>query len=77
MTAALRTHDKVSRAVNGDTASGVAARHHGEILREATRMSEAGATRIDPRPFTLDHALEAHDALSSGAATGRLVVDLQ
>jgi NADPH:quinone reductase-like Zn-dependent oxidoreductase len=52
--------------------------HHGEILREATRMIEAGviATRIDPRSFTLDHVLEAYDALTSGTATGRLVVDI-
>ena len=52
--------------------------HHGEILREATRMIEAGriATRIDPRPFTLDRVMEAYDALTSGTAAGRLVVDI-
>jgi NADPH:quinone reductase len=52
--------------------------HHGEILREATRMIEAGAiaTRIDPRHFTLDNVLEAYDALKSGNAAGRLVVDI-
>ena len=52
--------------------------HHGEILREATRLIEAGriATWIDPRRFTLDNVLEAYDALGRGGAAGRLVVDV-
>lgn len=35
-----------------------------QAVREATRMIEAGqiATRIDPRPFTLDDVLEAYDS---------------
>ena len=52
--------------------------HHGEILREASQMIEAGkiATRIDPRHFTLETILEAYQALKDGTATGRVVVDV-
>jgi NADPH2:quinone reductase len=52
--------------------------HHGEILREATRLTEAGklVTRIDPRRFTLDTVADTYDALKSGNAAGRLVVDV-
>jgi D-arabinose 1-dehydrogenase-like Zn-dependent alcohol dehydrogenase len=49
-----------------------------QAVREATRMIEAGqiATRIDPRPLTLDDVLEAYDSVRSGTAAGRLVVDI-
>ena len=52
--------------------------HHGDILRETTRMIEAGqiATRIDPRHFTLDTILDAYQALKDRSATGRVVVDV-
>jgi NADPH:quinone reductase len=52
--------------------------HHGEILREATRMIEAGeiVTRIDPRHFTFATIDEAYNALKSRDAAGRLVVDI-
>jgi NADPH:quinone reductase-like Zn-dependent oxidoreductase len=52
--------------------------HHGDILRKATGLIEAGkiATRIDPRHFTLDTILEAHQALKDGTAAGRIVVDV-
>jgi NADPH2:quinone reductase len=52
--------------------------HHGEILREATRLIEAGkiGTRIDPRQFTLETIIDAYDALRGGNAAGRLVVDV-
>jgi D-arabinose 1-dehydrogenase-like Zn-dependent alcohol dehydrogenase len=41
-------------------------------------LIEAGkiATRIDPRHFTLDTILEAHQALKDGTAAGRIVVDV-
>jgi NADPH:quinone reductase len=57
--------------------SGTDRAHHGEILREATRMIEAGkiATRIDPRHFTLDTILDAYQALKDRTAAGRLVID--
>ena len=52
--------------------------HHGEILREAGRMIEAGqiAARIDPRHFTLETILEAYQALKDRSAVGRVVVDV-
>ena len=52
--------------------------HHGEILREATRLVEAGkvAPRVDPRHFTLSTAGEAYRALETGDAAGKIVVDI-
>jgi NADPH:quinone reductase-like Zn-dependent oxidoreductase len=51
--------------------------HHGDILRSASALIEAGKVlpRIDPRHFTLDDAGAAHRALESGS-TGKLVVDI-
>ena len=51
--------------------------HHGEILREATRLVEAGKVfpRVDPRRFALSTAGEAYRALETGAA-GKIVVDI-
>jgi NADPH:quinone reductase len=53
--------------------------HHGEIMREATRLIEAGkvAPRVDPRHFTLSTLGEAYRALESGDAAGKIVVDIQ
>jgi NADPH:quinone reductase-like Zn-dependent oxidoreductase len=58
--------------------TGVGREHHGQILREATRLIEAGSLRplMDPRAFTLETAESAHELLVSGAAQGRLVVDI-
>ena len=52
--------------------------HHGEILREATRLVEARqlAPRIDPRRFDLDSAELAYEALTNGTVTGKLVVEI-
>ena len=52
--------------------------HHGEILRQATRLAEAGQLRpvVDPRQFTLDTALAAHEAVEQGTAVIKIVVDL-
>jgi NADPH:quinone reductase len=57
--------------------SGEGRAHHGQILREAAVLIEAGkiATRIDPRRFTLATALDAHQALKDKTAQGRVVVD--
>ncbi|RKS12567.1 NADPH:quinone reductase-like Zn-dependent oxidoreductase [Pseudomonas sp. WPR_5_2] len=51
---------------------------HGEILREAARLIEAGKLTpiIDPRRFTLHTAEAAHGLLLSGAAQGRLVIEI-
>ncbi|KQV16174.1 quinone oxidoreductase [Pseudomonas sp. Root329] len=52
--------------------------HHGEILREAAQLIEAGQLKplLDPRQFTLQTAEAAHELLDSGAAQGRLVVEI-
>jgi NADPH:quinone reductase-like Zn-dependent oxidoreductase len=52
--------------------------HHGEILREAAQLIEAGQLKplLDPRQFTLQTAEAAHELLVSGAAHGRLVVEI-
>ncbi len=52
--------------------------HHGDILREATRLAEAGdlTPAVDPRRFTLDTVDEAYRAVADGSARGRLVVEI-
>ena len=53
--------------------------HHGDILREATRLIEAGKLipRLDPRHFTLSTVGEAYRALESNDAAGKLVIDIR
>jgi len=52
--------------------------HHGEILSEATRLIEAGKLKpiVDSHRFTLETAEAAHQRQLSGAAQGRLVVEI-
>ncbi|MBR0935415.1 zinc-dependent alcohol dehydrogenase family protein [Bradyrhizobium jicamae] len=52
--------------------------HHGEILREATRLAEGGkvAPQLDPRRFTLATIADAHAAIRDRTAAGKVVVDL-
>jgi NADPH2:quinone reductase len=52
--------------------------HHGEILREAAILIEAGSVKpvLDDRHFTLETVQAAHDILESGTARGRLVIDV-
>ncbi|WP_198961026.1 zinc-dependent alcohol dehydrogenase family protein [Bradyrhizobium sp. UFLA03-84] len=52
--------------------------HHGEILREATRLVENGkiVPRLDPRHFTLATIADAHAAIRDRTATGKVVVDV-
>lgn len=52
--------------------------HHGEMLREATRLAEAGKLqpRLDPRRFDLASAGLAYDAMTGGTARGKMVVDI-
>lgn len=58
--------------------SGEHRKHHGDMLREATRLAEAGllAPRLDPRRFDLASAELAYDAIVSGTARGKIVVDV-
>jgi NADPH:quinone reductase len=52
--------------------------HHGDILRHASRLVEAGRIRphMDPRRFTLHSVADAYAALTRRAARGKLVVDI-
>ena len=58
--------------------SGKARAHHGEILREAARLAEAGMLLplLDNRHFRLDTIAEAYDAMASHGVDGKLVVDV-
>jgi NADPH:quinone reductase len=53
--------------------------HHGEILRQATQLAESGQLRpiVDPRHFTLDTALAAHEAVDQGTAISKIVIDVE
>ena len=52
--------------------------HHGEILREAARLVEAGKIipRVDARHFALAAVDEAYRAIQAGGAAGKIVVDV-
>lgn len=58
--------------------TGTGRAHHGEILRQATQLVEANLLRpvVDPRQFTLDTALAAHEAAEQGTAVSKIVIDL-
>lgn len=52
--------------------------HHGKILREATRLVEAGKVRpfVDSRRFTMDSVEDAYRMLGNRDATGKIVVEI-
>jgi NADPH:quinone reductase len=52
--------------------------HHGEILREATRLAETGklTPRVDPTRFTLNSIGEAYAAVKNQSAAGKIVIDV-
>ncbi|MBW8794799.1 MAG: zinc-dependent alcohol dehydrogenase family protein [Streptomyces sp.] len=52
--------------------------HHGEIMREAAALADAGALKplLDPRHFTLADVADAHAAVESGTARGKVVIDI-
>jgi NADPH2:quinone reductase len=58
--------------------TGVGRAHHGEIMREATRLVEAGnvSPRVDPRNFTLSSVDDAYRAIEANDAAGKIVVDV-
>ena len=58
--------------------SGKGRAHHGDILREATKLVEAGKLTVllNPKRFTFETAMEAHLAVESGAAVGKSVIDV-
>ncbi|KQV68274.1 zinc-dependent alcohol dehydrogenase family protein [Rhizobium sp. Root1220] len=52
--------------------------HHGEIMREVTRLVEAGALapKLDPRRFDFGNVAEAHALIETRQASGKLVVEI-
>ncbi|HVJ55326.1 MAG TPA: zinc-dependent alcohol dehydrogenase family protein [Aliidongia sp.] len=58
--------------------TGIGREHHGDIMREATRLADSGqlSVIVDPRNFTLETASEAHAAIENGNARGKLVIEI-
>ncbi len=52
--------------------------HHGEILREATRLAEAGMIKplLDARPFNLETVDDAYALIEQRQAQGKVVVSI-
>jgi NADPH2:quinone reductase len=52
-------------------------RHHGDVLREVTKLAQAGNLKplLNSRRFTLERAIEAHLQVTAGAV-GKTVVDV-
>jgi NADPH:quinone reductase len=52
--------------------------HHGEILRQAAGLAEAGQLRapLHDKGFSLADVAAAHEVLDAGSARGRVVVDI-
>jgi len=52
--------------------------HHGEMMREATKLVEEGklVPLVDERRFTLETVMEAHALVESGKALGKVVVEV-
>ncbi|KII27428.1 MULTISPECIES: zinc-dependent alcohol dehydrogenase family protein [Pseudomonas] len=52
--------------------------HHGDILRDAARLIEAGDVMpiLDPRQFSMETAEASHELLQSGDGQGRLIIEI-
>ncbi|MFJ3487524.1 zinc-dependent alcohol dehydrogenase family protein [Pseudomonas sp. NPDC090202] len=59
--------------------TGKGRQHHGGILAQATRMAEAGQLRVrlDEQRFIMNEANQAFEKVSSGAANGKVVIDIE
>jgi NADPH2:quinone reductase len=83
------THALAPLSFRGGTYSGVftllplltgeGGAHHGEILREAAKLVEAGKLRprLDPRRFNLSNIDAAHAAIEDRSAKGKILVDVE
>lgn len=83
------THALAPLSFRGGTYSGVftllplltgeGGAHHGEILREAAKLVEAGKLRprLDPRRFNLSNIDAAHAAIEDRSAKGKILVDIE
>jgi NADPH2:quinone reductase len=58
--------------------TGIGRERHGAILREIAALADAGKLRplVDETRFTLSTAVDAYRHLESGAATGKVVIDI-
>lgn len=58
--------------------SGKGRSHHGEILRKAAQLAEAGQLKplVDEFRFTLSQAQTAHEMLERGDVRGKAVIDI-
>ncbi|MFS4092259.1 zinc-dependent alcohol dehydrogenase family protein [Streptomyces sp. AF1A] len=82
------THSLAPLSFRGATYSGVFSllpmltgtgrAHHGEIMARATELVDKGGLRpmVDARHFTLETVAEAHELVESGAARGKVVIDV-
>lgn len=82
------THSIAPLSFRGATYSGVftllplltgrGREHHGQIMREASALADAGALKplLDPGHFTLADVADAHAAVESGTAQGKIVIDV-
>ncbi|MDN3548106.1 zinc-dependent alcohol dehydrogenase family protein [Mucilaginibacter aquaedulcis] len=82
------THSLAPLSFHGATYSGVftlyplitgkGRKHHGDILREATKLIEGGKLKplVDPENYTLETIAEAYDALEQSKAKGKVVVNI-
>lgn len=52
--------------------------HHGEIMRQAAALAEAGAlqSRVDTRHFSMATVAAAHELVERGQSDGKVVVDI-
>jgi NADPH2:quinone reductase len=59
--------------------SGKGRAHHGDILRAATQLAEAGKLKplLSQERFTLETALQAHMTVESGKTLGKVVVEIE
>ncbi len=83
------THKLAPLSFRGATYSGVFTllpllsgnhrRHHGDILRQAAALAQAGKLKplLSAERFRLETALEAHHAVESGKAPGKIVVEIE
>ena len=58
--------------------TGIGREHHGGIMREATRLADAGKLNVivDPRAFNMEAASEAHAAIEKSDVRGKLVIEI-
>ncbi|MFZ6646975.1 zinc-dependent alcohol dehydrogenase family protein [Undibacterium sp. TJN25] len=52
--------------------------HHGDIMREATALAQAGKLKplMDARRFNMETVMDAHTLVETRAARGKIVIDI-